>query len=92
MGEGAGVSSDVHGWYVGGWSHRVVGHVDEELSVLEDGLRPLVGVLDRDRKLLECGVRRRGSVRCSDGVLARPGGCANGAEPSSGRARARAAV
>ena len=38
------------------------------------------------------GERRRGSVRCSDGVQAGPGGCVKGGEPACGCARPRAAV
>ena len=40
---------------------------------------------------LEYGELRRGSVRCSDGVLAVPGGCAKGGEPACSCARPRAA-
>ena len=42
----------------GGEGHLIVGHVNEELGVFEERLRPRLGVVDDDGQLLQRGVRR----------------------------------
>ena len=42
-------------------AHLIIGHIDEELGVLDNGLGRLLGVVDDDGQLLQRGVRCDGA-------------------------------